>query len=68
MSGGRRTELASSDDADWLDVFRPPITTIVQPSYEVGTKAAELAAEAHPAPQPAVMRKVLLKPGLRVRT
>ena len=35
-------ELVSSDDAEWLDVFLPAITTIVQPSYELGIQAAEL--------------------------
>lgn len=35
-------QVASSDDSSWLDIFEPPITTLVQPSYEMGTKAAGL--------------------------
>lgn len=35
-------QVASSDDSEWLDVFNPPITTVVQPSYEMGQMAADL--------------------------
>lgn len=34
--------LVTSDDYDWLDVFDPPITGVVQPRAEMGDKAAEL--------------------------
>jgi len=59
--------VVSSDDAEWLDVFRPPITTIVQPSYELGQKAAEILLKRirHPKRQP---ERLLLRPELRVRT
>ncbi len=59
-------ELVSSDDAEWLDVFHPPISTIVQPSYEVGTSAAEILLKRikHPK-RPA--ETVLLKPRLKIR-
>lgn len=60
-------EVVSSDDAEWLDVFQPPITTIVQPSYELGVQAAEILLKRirHPKrPQ----QKVLLRPELKVRT
>jgi len=59
-------EVLSSDDAVWLDVFDPPISTIVQPSYDVGARAAELLLKriAHPKRAHEV---ILLKPELRVR-
>lgn len=60
-------EVVSSDDAEWLDVFRPPITTIVQPSYELGVQAAEtlLKRVRHPKrPQ----QQLLLRPELKVRS
>jgi LacI family transcriptional regulator len=50
----------------WLDMFQPPISAIVQPSYEVGTRAAELLLKriAHPKRAHEV---ILLKPELRIR-
>jgi LacI family transcriptional regulator len=59
-------EVLSSDDAPWLDMFQPPLSTIVQPSYEVGTRAAELLLKriAHPKRAHEI---ILLKPELRVR-
>lgn len=35
-------EVMSSDDSEWLDVFEPRISTVVQPSYVMGQQAAEL--------------------------
>jgi LacI family transcriptional regulator len=35
-------QVASSDDSEWLDVFEPPVTTVVQPSYGMGSQSAEL--------------------------
>lgn len=58
--------IVSSDDADWLDVFDPPITTIVQPSYELGVKAAELLLKRIRYPKRST-EKILLKPGMKVR-
>ena len=59
-------ELVSSDDAEFLDVFQPPITTIVQPSYELGATAAEQLLRRIRSPQtPAKI--TILKPSLRVR-
>jgi DNA-binding LacI/PurR family transcriptional regulator len=59
-------ELLSSDDAEWLDVFQPPISTIVQPSYEMGSKAAELLLKRIRHPKRG-FEKLMLKPRLRVR-
>ena len=59
-------EIVSSDDAEWLDVFDPPITTIVQPSYELGAKSAEVLLKRirHPR-RPA--ESLFLKPSLKIR-
>lgn len=62
----RDLELVSSDDAEWLDVFRPPISTIVQPSYELGTKAAEILLKKIKHPKRPV-ETVLLQPQLKIR-
>lgn len=35
-------EITSADDSEWLDVFDPPISTVIQPSNEMGARAAEL--------------------------
>jgi LacI family transcriptional regulator len=59
-------ELVSSDDADWLDVFDPPITTVVQPSYELGVKSAELLLKRIKYPKRAA-EMILLKPQLKTR-
>ncbi len=59
--------LVSSDDAEWLDVFQPAITTIVQPSYELGSEAAELLLKRIRHPK-RPYQKILLKPELRVRS
>jgi LacI family transcriptional regulator len=60
-------ELVSSDDAEWLDVFQPPISTIVQPSYDVGARAAEVLLKRIKHPKRPV-EIVLLQPQLRIRT
>jgi LacI family transcriptional regulator len=59
-------EILSSDDAEWLDVFRPAITTIVQPSYELGVQSAELLLKRIRHPKRAY-QKILLKPTLKIR-
>lgn len=61
-----QVELASSDDSEWLDAFRPRITTVMQPGFEIGQQAAELAlwriADPHRPHQ-----RISLAPKLRVR-
>ena len=59
-------ELVSSDDAEWLDVFRPPITTVVQPSYDLGVQAAEALLKRIRHPKRA-RQSILLRPELRIR-
>jgi len=41
----KAVEVASSDDSDWLDIFSPPVTTVAQPAYEMGERAADLALQ-----------------------
>jgi DNA-binding LacI/PurR family transcriptional regulator len=59
-------EVASSDDSDWLDVFSPPITTVAQPSYEMGINAADLAL-ARLADGERPFTKIVLEPSLHIR-
>jgi LacI family transcriptional regulator len=66
LSCPKDVELVSSDDAEWLNVFRPPISTMVQPSYEMGVNAAELLLKRIRHPKRPI-QKLILKPELRVR-
>ncbi len=59
-------EVLSSDDAEWMDVFHIPITTVVQPSQEVGEVAARLFLDRIAQPQRAV-ETILIKPVLKIR-
>jgi DNA-binding LacI/PurR family transcriptional regulator len=59
-------EVMSSDDAEWLDVFKPSISTVVQPSYELGATAAELLLKRFQFPN-RKFRKILLQPSLKIR-
>jgi LacI family transcriptional regulator len=66
ISCPKEVEVMSSDDAEWLDVFEPSISTVVQPSYDLGRAAAELLLKRfrHPTSK---FRKVLLQPSLKIR-
>jgi LacI family transcriptional regulator len=61
-----QVEVMSSDDSEWLDVFQPPISTIVQPSYEMGVQGAELLfkriRDTNRKPE-----KIVLEPTLKLR-
>ena len=59
-------QVVSSDDSEWLDVFAPPITTVVQKSYDMGQQAAELLLKriADPKREP---ETILLTPELHIR-
>lgn len=54
------------DDIPWANLVRPTLTTVVQPTYELGRAAAQLLAErlADPARPPST---ITLRTGLRVR-
>ena len=60
-------EVVSSDDAEWLDVFQPKITTVVQPSYQLGVEAGELLLKRIRYPKRA-RQQILLKPELKIRS
>ncbi len=59
-------EVASSDDSDWLDVFSPSISTVAQPSYEMGEQAADLAL-ARLADKERPFTRIVLQPSLHIR-
>jgi LacI family transcriptional regulator len=59
------------DDFDWSDLFSPRLTTIVQPSYEMGKRATEVLLQVIQAPDErrhsGEEHCVVLKAELRVR-
>jgi LacI family transcriptional regulator len=58
--------LVSFDDYPWLALFRPRLTTVELPKYQIGFEAAELLLEKIVAPRrEGVVRKLM--PELRVR-
>lgn len=59
-------EVVSSDDSDWLDVFNPPVSTVVTDSYAMGHQAAELLLKRieKPGRKP---QNIVLSPELRIR-
>lgn len=59
-------EVMTSDDSDWLDVFKPSISTIAQPSYEMGAEAARLALKRIRYPS-RKSENIVLEPKLVVR-
>jgi DNA-binding LacI/PurR family transcriptional regulator len=62
-----RIEIMSSHDAEVLDEFTPPISSVEQPFYEMGMKAAELLLRQlrQPGCPP---QQILLRPRLHIRT
>lgn len=59
--------LVGFDDSPWSNVFRPRLTTVAQPTYELGRTAAELLFETMGAVEPKPRRRVLLRGELIVR-
>ncbi|MGA8289787.1 MAG: substrate-binding domain-containing protein, partial [Acidobacteriaceae bacterium] len=60
----------SFDDADWAEVVNPSLTTIGQPTYEMGTAAVDLLLRSiGPSAEHAELKpqQILLKSTLRVR-
>ena len=59
-------QVASSDDSEWLDVFDPPISTVIQPTYSMGERAADLLLKRieHPTRR---FEKIVLSPELHLR-
>lgn len=60
-------QVISSDDSEWLDVFSPAITTVVQPSYAMGEQAADLLLKRMQQPS-RKFQTVVLTPELNVRS
>jgi LacI family transcriptional regulator len=60
-------ELMSSNDSAWLEVFHPPISAVVQPSYSMGDKAAELLLKRIRSPKRPFQRETLA-PKLCIRS
>jgi LacI family transcriptional regulator len=58
-------EVVASDEAEWLDVFDPPIPRIDQRSYEMGEAAAELLLERIQKPDRA-FQNIRMEPKLKV--
>jgi LacI family transcriptional regulator len=59
-------QVVSSDDSEWLDVFSPAITTVVQPSYAMGENSADLLLKRMQQPS-RKFETVVLTPELHVR-
>jgi LacI family transcriptional regulator len=59
-------EVMSSDDSEWLDVFQPRISTVAQPSYEMGTESAKLLLKRIKSPNRR-FEEIVLQPQLVLR-
>jgi LacI family transcriptional regulator len=59
-------EVMSSDDSEWLDVFQPRISTVVQPSYQMGLEAAKLLLKRLKEPK-GEPERIVLDPSLHIR-
>ena len=59
-------EVMSSDDSEWLDVFEPRISTVAQPSYDMGTEAAKLLLKRIKSPNRR-FEQIVLPPQLMLR-
>lgn len=70
ISCPEQVSVMSFDDADWAEVFNPSLTTIKQPTYEIGKTAVQMlldsiqSAGEEPDSKP---RQVLLKSTLCIR-
>jgi len=59
-------EVMSADHSEWLDVFTPRISTVAQPSYEMGSQAAGLLLKRIKTPGHR-FAKIVLPPELHIR-
>lgn len=59
-------QVMSSDDSEWLDVFQPTVSTVAQPSYQMGTDAANLLLQRLSSPDKEC-EQIVLTPELKIR-
>ena len=59
-------EVACSDDYDWLDLFHPPISTIIQHNYNMGEEAARMVLQRIRQPE-RPFQQTVMEPHLRIR-
>jgi LacI family transcriptional regulator len=65
-----RVSVMSFDDADWAEVFNPSLTTIGQPTYEIGRAAVDLLLQSIQSSTDGVdleSRQIILKSTLHLR-
>lgn len=55
------------DDMEWAPLVNPPLTTIAQPAYEMGVKAAQMLLDKIGGTSDGAPTRVLLEPSLVVR-
>lgn len=55
------------DDMPWLSFFTPPITVVQQPTYEIGTSAAQLLFDRIENPETSEVKNLVLDPKLVIR-
>jgi LacI family transcriptional regulator len=55
------------DDMEWAPLANPPLTTVAQPSYEMGVRAAQMLLDKIGGPADGATNRVLLQPSLVVR-
>lgn len=63
----RDVSVVGYDDYAWQDVFHPRLTTVAQPAYEIGRRAAELLLDRLAGRKTGPSERVMLKARLVVR-
>jgi DNA-binding LacI/PurR family transcriptional regulator len=56
------------DDPEWAPLVSPPLTTLAQPTYEMGVKAAQMLLDRIGEEREDPKRRLLLKPWLIIRS
>ncbi|MEA1964691.1 MAG: LacI family DNA-binding transcriptional regulator [Candidatus Aerophobetes bacterium] len=59
--------LIGFDDMEWASLASPPLTAVSQPTYRLGTSAANLLLSRIKAPAPQEVQEVVLEPKLVIR-
>ena len=63
----RQMAVVGFDDADWAELFTPPLTVIRQPTYTMGTLAGEILFQRLGETTPSERKEIVLKPELVIR-